>query len=260
MQVGVLGPLTVRVGDRDVTPRGGRLRDVFVVLLQRRGRPVPAEVVLDLVWADDAAGLDMSVVHTVVARLRRLLGRPRSPPETAAIVIDVGATTDEDEFTRAGLVGTTTTRCGAAPASPATATGRPRTVARTGGLRRSAAGSCRGRPCPAHRAPRGGGGGTGGDAAGSPRLGSATEALELGHGGDQCVTRCGKGRISWRCSPPIAANGRRTRWRPTTTSGAGCDRNWASNPQPPPRSCIRRFCGRTPAWPPHRSNRRCRWR
>ncbi len=100
MQVGVLGPLTVRVGDRDVTPRGGRLRDVFVVLLQRRGRPVPAEVILDLVWADEAAGLDISVVHTVVARLRRLLGSAAISSRDGGYRIDVGATTDEDAFTQ----------------------------------------------------------------------------------------------------------------------------------------------------------------
>ena len=99
MQVGVLGPLLIRVDDRDVTPRGQRPRDVFVVLLQRRGRPVPAEVVLDLVWGEAAAGLDVSAVHTVVARLRRQLGPSAITSRDGGYLIDRGVSTDEDDFT-----------------------------------------------------------------------------------------------------------------------------------------------------------------
>jgi DNA-binding SARP family transcriptional activator/predicted ATPase len=103
VQVGVLGPLTVRVGDRDGTPRGQRSRDVFVVLLLRRGRPVPAEVVLDLVWGREASGLDVSVVHTVVARLRRQLGPAAIVSRDGGYLFAPGASTDEDAFTE--LVG-----------------------------------------------------------------------------------------------------------------------------------------------------------
>ena len=99
MQVGVLGPLTVRVDDRDVTPRGQRPRDVLVVLLQRRGRSVPAEVVLDLVWGDAAAGFGVSAVHTVIARLRKQLGPVTITSHDGGYLIDRGTSTDEDEFT-----------------------------------------------------------------------------------------------------------------------------------------------------------------
>lgn len=75
MRVQVLGPLRVEVpGQESVTPRGDRPREVLAVLLSRRGRPVPAEVILDLVWPEDAHRLTTSTVHTVVARLRRQLG------------------------------------------------------------------------------------------------------------------------------------------------------------------------------------------
>ncbi|HEY7815982.1 MAG TPA: hypothetical protein VIC62_22245 [Nakamurella sp.] len=50
VQVGVLGPLLVRVGDREATPRGQRQREAFVALVQRRGRPVLADGLHDLTW------------------------------------------------------------------------------------------------------------------------------------------------------------------------------------------------------------------
>ncbi|EAQ00227.1 putative transcriptional regulator [Janibacter sp. HTCC2649] len=39
--------------------------------MARRGRPVPTETLLDLVWGDDSLGLTPTAVHTAVARLRR---------------------------------------------------------------------------------------------------------------------------------------------------------------------------------------------
>ena len=103
MQVGVLGPLLIRVNDRDVTPRGQRARDVLVVLLQRRGRSVPAEVVLDLVWGEAAVGLNGSAVHTVVSRLRRQLGASTITSNGIGYLVDRTTVTDEDVFTE--LVG-----------------------------------------------------------------------------------------------------------------------------------------------------------
>lgn len=49
---------------------------MLAVLVQRRGRSVPPEVLLDLVWGDAALGLNPTAVHTVVARLRRQLSAP----------------------------------------------------------------------------------------------------------------------------------------------------------------------------------------
>jgi DNA-binding SARP family transcriptional activator len=101
MQVGVLGPLDVRVNGIDVTPRGQRLRDVFAVLWQRRGRPVPAGIVLDLVWGDPqgrrpAPGI--GAVHTTISRLRRQLGPDPIASHDLGYLID-GADTDEGDFT-----------------------------------------------------------------------------------------------------------------------------------------------------------------
>jgi predicted ATPase/DNA-binding SARP family transcriptional activator len=98
MRVGVLGPLLVRTGGRDVTPGSQRLRDVFVALLQRRGRPVPAPTLLHLAWADEADHLTVSAVHTTVARLRRLLGRQAIGSRDLGYLIDRDVSTDADEF------------------------------------------------------------------------------------------------------------------------------------------------------------------
>lgn len=61
--------------EQDATPPGQRARDLLAVLLVRRNQAVDPMVLLDLVWGSEAALLDTSVVHTVVARLRRTLGR-----------------------------------------------------------------------------------------------------------------------------------------------------------------------------------------
>lgn len=98
MQVGVLGPLLVQTQGRDVTPRGQRLRDVFVVLLQRRGRPVPAQTLLQLVWGDAAVSLTTAVVHTTVARLRRGIGPDAIGSNDLGYLIPAAVTTDEDAF------------------------------------------------------------------------------------------------------------------------------------------------------------------
>ncbi|MET0863460.1 MAG: BTAD domain-containing putative transcriptional regulator, partial [Nakamurella sp.] len=75
------------------------MRDVLVVLLQRRGRPVPAELVLDLVWGEAAGGLTVAAVHTVVARLRRQLGTAAISSSGFGYLVDRGVATDEDTFT-----------------------------------------------------------------------------------------------------------------------------------------------------------------
>lgn len=74
VRYGVLGDLSVSAGDADRTPRGQRSRDLLAALLLRPDRTVAADVLLDLVWGDDAPSLDSSVVHTQVARLRRAVG------------------------------------------------------------------------------------------------------------------------------------------------------------------------------------------
>ena len=116
MQVRVLGP--VRVGDRIETataPRGDRPRDVLAVLVTRRGRPVPAEVLLDLVWDDAAPALTPATVHTVVARLRRQFGDDLVRTTDAGYVVPLDVGLDAERFSAlAGDGRPATARCRAA--------------------------------------------------------------------------------------------------------------------------------------------------
>lgn len=93
----VLG--TLQAGSVPQVPRGQRARDVLALLVVRRGHPLPADVILDAVWDADAIRLDASVVHTIVARLRRALGAHAIRRTDAGYLLAAGARVDADEFT-----------------------------------------------------------------------------------------------------------------------------------------------------------------
>lgn len=98
MDIRVLGAVAVSGDDgSDRTPRGQRARDLLAVMLLRRERGVPPDVLLDVVWGSEAHQLDISVVHTQMARLRRAIGAD------AIITTPTGyqlaaASTDADQF------------------------------------------------------------------------------------------------------------------------------------------------------------------
>jgi predicted ATPase/DNA-binding SARP family transcriptional activator len=75
VEYGVLGQLMVSSSGQDVTPSGQRARDLLATLLVKRDQSVDPLLLLDLVWGGESAPPEASVVHTVVARLRRTLGR-----------------------------------------------------------------------------------------------------------------------------------------------------------------------------------------
>lgn len=102
MEFGVLGPVAVTAEDGDRTPRGQRARDLLSVLLLRRDRAVAPDVLLDLVWGDEATGLDASVVHTQMARLRRAIGSDAITTTPTGYLLEAPVT-DADRFLR--LVG-----------------------------------------------------------------------------------------------------------------------------------------------------------
>jgi predicted ATPase/DNA-binding SARP family transcriptional activator len=72
----VLGVTEVRDGGgAPVALGGGRVRALVAALAVEAGRPVPAEVLIGQVWADDPPADAMGALHALVARLRRTLGR-----------------------------------------------------------------------------------------------------------------------------------------------------------------------------------------
>ena len=98
MDYRVLGQ--VQVAGDGAPLRGRRPRDVLAFLLARRSRPLAPDVILDAVWENEAYALDVSVVHTVIARLRRMLGADAIRRHDTGYQLDPQAHVDADEFTR----------------------------------------------------------------------------------------------------------------------------------------------------------------
>jgi DNA-binding SARP family transcriptional activator len=84
---GVLGPLMIEVDGRPVPPPGSAVvRGLLGVLLLAGGRPLTAEQLIELVWADRADRTGRGPVQAAVSRLRDWLGR--LPGETPPIEYD----------------------------------------------------------------------------------------------------------------------------------------------------------------------------
>ncbi len=98
MRVGVLGPLLVEIEDGPVSVPGRRQRDLLAALVLRRGTPVTPETLLDLVWRNEN-GMTVTVVHTAVARLRRLCGAAAVERREAGYLVGRSTVTDADTFT-----------------------------------------------------------------------------------------------------------------------------------------------------------------
>lgn len=96
---GVLGALQVC---RDREPVGlprGRRRAVLAALLVRAGRPVPADALIEAAWANEPPADPGSALHTVVSRLRAVLGDDvlRTEPAGYLLAVQPGAL-DADMF------------------------------------------------------------------------------------------------------------------------------------------------------------------
>ncbi|MFG1715356.1 BTAD domain-containing putative transcriptional regulator [Micromonospora sp. NPDC049203] len=71
MQVGILGPLEVRDGDRPVGVAGARLRALLIRLALDPGRPVSVSALAEALWGDEPPTDTANAVQTLVSRLRR---------------------------------------------------------------------------------------------------------------------------------------------------------------------------------------------
>jgi DNA-binding SARP family transcriptional activator/tetratricopeptide (TPR) repeat protein len=86
---GVLGPLRIEVAGQAVPPPGSAVvRGLLCVLLLAGGRPLTAEQLIDLVWADRAERTGRGSVQAAVSRLRDWLGRLTG--DTPRIEYDAG--------------------------------------------------------------------------------------------------------------------------------------------------------------------------
>ena len=111
--MGVLGPVTAWLSDREVAPGQPRQRAVLAVLATRANRVVSRGELVDAVWGTHAPATAEGGIYTYVAGLRRVLdpGRGRRDPGTVLLSMGAGymlklggGCLDAEEFER-GLAG-----------------------------------------------------------------------------------------------------------------------------------------------------------
>ena len=74
MDFRVLGPVEVWSDGRRLDLGGRRRRGLLALLLLHAGEAVPAERVIEELWADEAATISAKTLHAHVSRLRAALG------------------------------------------------------------------------------------------------------------------------------------------------------------------------------------------
>ncbi|RZU51348.1 DNA-binding SARP family transcriptional activator [Krasilnikovia cinnamomea] len=75
---GLLGPLTVSVGDVPVIVGAAKMRALLASLLLRRGEVLSVDSLVERLWGDDLPSDARNAVQTYIRRLRTLLGTARS--------------------------------------------------------------------------------------------------------------------------------------------------------------------------------------
>lgn len=89
VRIGVLGPLEVSVGGRAVEVPPGRRRAVLACLVIRHGRPVAADTLIEAAWGDELPRDPHAALHTVLSRLRAVVGEVLRHDGPDGYVLDV---------------------------------------------------------------------------------------------------------------------------------------------------------------------------
>src|SRR4051794_37701551 len=101
LSIGILGPLSVTVGGRDVVISGARRRDVLIRLMLNAARRIESGHLLESVWEGDAPAEAVNSLQAHVGYLRRQLGGGRVLTVGRAYRFDMdGVTVDSIEFER----------------------------------------------------------------------------------------------------------------------------------------------------------------
>ncbi|MEV4146317.1 AfsR/SARP family transcriptional regulator [Amycolatopsis sp. NPDC049691] len=116
MEFRILGPLAVARADGRPAVLGGRKpRTLLAALLLARGRVVPDERLISLLWADNRPSTVDAQLCTYVSRLRKGLGRPSRLVRTGGgYLLAHGGTVDAEEFERLASAGHDELRAGRA--------------------------------------------------------------------------------------------------------------------------------------------------
>lgn len=104
VQVSILGPLVVRVDDREVDLGGPRSRALVVRLALADGRPVSAANLIDDLWGLDSPADPVNALQSVVSRTRRRLPDGALDSTPAGYVLRC-ASVDALELERLGAAG-----------------------------------------------------------------------------------------------------------------------------------------------------------
>ncbi|GGN94143.1 hypothetical protein GCM10011579_093360 [Streptomyces albiflavescens] len=88
MDIGILGPLTVRPVGGQAVPTAPKPRQLLALLAARVGKVVPVDLLVDELWESDPPRSALTAVQTYIVQLRRsLAGTPRT--DTAEVTRDV---------------------------------------------------------------------------------------------------------------------------------------------------------------------------
>ncbi|MEV7094059.1 AfsR/SARP family transcriptional regulator [Amycolatopsis sp. NPDC051045] len=114
MEFRILGPLAVSRADGRPAVLGGRKpRTLLAALLLARGRVVPDERLISLLWDGERPSTVDAQVCTYVSRLRNALGRPaRLVRAGRGYLLTPGGTVDAEEFERLASAGHVELRAG----------------------------------------------------------------------------------------------------------------------------------------------------
>lgn len=89
LEIGLLGPLRVRLDGRDLDVHSGRVQAVLAMLAMEAGRPVSPERLARAVWDEELPVNVRKSLQTHIVRLRRLLGGGCIRTEPGGYVLDV---------------------------------------------------------------------------------------------------------------------------------------------------------------------------
>lgn len=100
LNFGVLGPLSVTVGDEPVKLGGPKERLVLAALLLHPGRVVSTDRLVDILWAEDPPARAQATLHVHISNLRKRLEPNRPAIDTCMQGYLVGATSRELDLLR----------------------------------------------------------------------------------------------------------------------------------------------------------------
>ncbi|MEU6274061.1 AfsR/SARP family transcriptional regulator [Streptomyces populi] len=73
MDIGILGPLSVRSAGREAAPTAPKPRQLLALLAARTGHVVPTDALVDELWEHDPPASAVTVIQTYIVLLRRAL-------------------------------------------------------------------------------------------------------------------------------------------------------------------------------------------